>query len=148
MSLRLFIYAPHSALGAASAENQQTSNKDRLATAEEHHKKKKLVSEETRLTLQYLMPSIVPKQKWRSAHLSKVARSSALHDGIGSRRLEESSNDAQGTLVLFELNLDEDGHSIAVKLGHDFDTKTIDHDFFTDEIDDNLTDGEFNLKYR
>lgn len=76
---------------------------------------------------------------------------SEFHDGIGSRRLEESSVDAKGTLVLFQLNLDEGDHSIAVKLGHDFDTtcadftETIDHDFFTDEIVDSLTAGEFNL---
>lgn len=83
--------------------------------------------------------------------LFTCAYTSEFHDGIGSRRLEESSVDAQGTLVLFQLNLDEDDHSIAVKLGHDFDTtcadftETIDHDFFTDEIVDNLTAGEFNL---
>ena len=76
---------------------------------------------------------------------------SEFHDGIGSRRLEEPSVDAQGTLVLFQLNLDEEDHSIAVKLGHDFDTtcadftETIDHDFFTEEMVDNLTSGEFNL---
>ena len=75
---------------------------------------------------------------------------SEFHDGIGRRRLEESSTEAQGTLVLFQLHLDEN-HSIAVKLGHDFDTtcvdftETIDHGFFAEDTVDSLTDGKFNL---
>ena len=69
---------------------------------------------------------------------------------VGGRRLKETSTDSQGTLVLFQLNLDGD-HSIAVKLGHDFDTtcvdftETIDHSFFTEETVDSLTNGKFNL---
>ena len=69
---------------------------------------------------------------------------------VGGRRLKETSTDSQGTLVLFQLNLDGD-HTIAVKLGHDFDTtcvdftETIDHSFFTEETVDSLTTGKFNL---
>lgn len=68
----------------------------------------------------------------------------------GRRLLEQKSNDVQGTLALFQLSLDGD-HSIAVKLGHEFDTtcvdfaETIDHGYFTDETVDNLKDGEFSL---
>jgi len=75
---------------------------------------------------------------------------SEFHDGFGNRRLEESSSDNQGTLALFQLNLDGD-HSIAIKLGHDFNTtcvdftETIDYGFFTEETVDSLTTGEFNL---
>lgn len=73
-----------------------------------------------------------------------------INQHAGTRRLKETSTDAQGTLALFQFNLDGD-HSIAVKLGHDFDTtcvdfsETIDHGFFTEETVDNLTKGKFNL---
>ena len=68
----------------------------------------------------------------------------------GRRLLEQKSTDVQGTLALFQLSLDGD-HSIAVKLGHEFDTtcvdfaETIDHGYFTDEAVDVLKDGEFKL---
>ena len=68
----------------------------------------------------------------------------------GRRLLEEKSTDVQGTLALFQLSLDGD-HSIAVKLGHEFDTtcfdfaETIDHGYFTEDTVDVLKDGEFSL---